>query len=785
MSDPLSSYRKKRDFRRTAEPEGRAGDGGGHRFVVQKHAARRLHWDFRLEEDGVLRSWAVTRGPSLDSADRRLAVRTEDHPLDYAAFEGTIPQGEYGGGTVMLWDQGTWAPLSGSIADGHLHFRLEGVRMQGEWLLIRMKGRAGERGENWLLRKIDDEHAGGSDRLVTQALTSVATGRTMQDIADGAPSAPPVALPAFRPVQLATLVDTIPSGSGWIHEVKYDGYRGLLAIGGGQARFHTRSGLDWSDRFASIVAAAARLPVRSALIDGEAVALDRDGRPDFSTLQAALDGGGRKLLFFAFDLLELDGEDLGALPNRVRKERLRGLIGAASGPIHFAEHVEGSGEALFATLCGQGYEGIVSKRANAPYVGRRIGAWLKIKCLNRQEFVIIGWTESRTRTRPFASLLLAQDGHYAGRVGTGFDARDLEDLARRFAKRARATPAVDVPRPMQRGAHWIEPDLVAEIAFAEFTADNVVRHASYVGLRGDKPASEVRQEVSMPVIAPKISNADRVLFPEAGVTKGALADYYAAIAPTILPWVADRPISLVRCPQGRAKQCFFQKHDAGSFGEAVHHVDIVEKDGEVEPYLYVSDAAGLLACVQMGTIEFHGWGARVSDIERPDRMVFDLDPDEGLGFDRVKAAAEDLRRHLADLGLASFPLLSGGKGLHVVVPLTPEAEWPVVKDFARRFAVALATAEPERFTAKLSKASRKGRIFIDWLRNQRGGTAIMPWSVRARAGAPVAMPVGWSELDAITSPGCHALADIDAVLARVAVRALSGWGQASQVLPDR
>lgn len=784
MSDPLARYNAKRDFRRTEEPAGKKGRASGNGFIVQKHDATRLHWDFRLEQDGVLKSWAVTRGPSLDPADKRLAVRTEDHPLSYATFEGTIPAGEYGGGTVMLWDRGQWFPIGGSIEKGHLHFRLEGERMKGEWLLVRMKGRPKERNENWLLRKVEDAYAGGADELVEHALTSVDTGRTMQDIAEGRTARKRAArrlpMPEFRPVQLATLVDTVPPGNQWIHEVKYDGYRGLIAVGGRRARFFTRSGLDWSDRFPEIVAAAATLPASSALIDGEVVALDVEGRPNFSRLQAAIEEASGTLVYFAFDLLALDGEDIARLPNIERKERLRALLPAPVGPIHYADHVSGSGEKLFDAMCAAKYEGIVSKRASAAYVGRRTTSWVKVKCLNRQEFVIIGWTKSSTRARPFASLLLAQDGRYAGRVGTGFSARTLDMLAEKFARRKRDKPPVEVPRAMQRGVQWIEPDLVAEIAFAEFTADNVVRHASFIGLREDKPAETVRQERAM-----KISNADRVLFPEAGITKGQLADYYQAIAEAMLPWVADRPISLVRCPQGRAKQCFFQKHDAGSFGEKVRHVDVREKDGSVEPYLYISDAAGLLTCVQMGTIEFHGWGSRVDDIERPDRMVFDLDPDTAVDFEAVKKAARDLKRHLSDLGLVSFPLLSGGKGLHVVVPLTPGAEWPAVKDFSHRFALALAEAEPDRFTAALSKARRKGRIFIDYLRNQRGATAIMPYSVRARTGAPVSMPVAWSELDEIKAANLFTLDDLDAVLKRRSGRALRGWGIADQMLPDR
>jgi bifunctional non-homologous end joining protein LigD len=806
--DPLERYNAKRDFSRTAEPAGTLAAGHGNAFMVQKHDATRLHWDFRLEVDGVLKSWAVTRGPSLDPNEKRLAVRTEDHPLSYATFEGTIPAGEYGGGTVMLWDRGTWSPIKGkSAADiekGHLHFVLDGERMKGEWLLIRLRPRGKEKRENWLLRKIEDAEAGGTDTLVETALTSVATGRTMQEIAEGKKAKATAGRtaaksarrktstarpPAYDAPQLCTLVDHVPTGAEWIHEVKYDGYRAMVAVGGGTAKVYTRSGLDWTDKFPGIAEAAAALAVDSALIDGEVVAF-KDGRPDFSTLKDAIGAGGAMTLF-AFDLLECDGEDLRGLPNVTRKERLRALVGAGEERLRFAEHVLGAGEQLFETMCREGYEGVVSKRADAPYRGRRTSAWLKTKCIRRQEFVIVGWLPS-TKSRGFRSLLLGvHDGdtlRYAGKVGTGFDAATMDELRNRLDKIARKTATLDAPRAAVKGAHWVKPTLVAEVAFAETTPDGVLRHSSFIGLRGDKPAAEVVAErpISVPPTKStiKVSSRERVIFPESEVTKGDLADYYAEIAGVMLPWAGHRPVSLVRCPQGRARQCFFQKHDAGSFGDAVHQVPIREKDGSTEDYLYVDDADGLVACVQMGTIEFHGWGSRIDALERPDRMVFDLDPDEGLGFEETKRAAVHLKEQLAELGLVSFPLLSGGKGVHVVVPLTPQAEWPAVRDFAERFARALAQAEPERFVAVMSKAKRKGRIFIDYLRNQRGATAIMPYAARARAGAPVAAPVSWTELRDLDTAAHWHVGDAAALIARANGRALAGWGVAAQVLPD-
>ncbi len=815
-ADPLARYNAKRDFSRTAEPAGTLAPGNGNSFMVQKHDATRLHWDFRLELDGVLKSWAVTRGPSLDPDEKRLAVRTEDHPLSYATFEGTIPKSEYGGGTVMLWDRGTWSPIAGKSAHdvdkGHLHVVLDGERMKGEWLLIRLRPRGKEKAENWLLRKIDDAYAGGTDTLVETALTSVATGRTMQEIAEGAPphdesaaarakpaKAKPLkrarkaTLPAYEPPQLCTLVDSVPSGSDWIHEVKYDGYRALIAVADGQAKVYTRNGLDWTDTFAGIASAAAALPVSSALIDGEIVAF-KDGRPDFSTLKDAISAGGAMTLF-AFDLLEQDGEDLRGLANVQRKERLRALVGAGEARLQFAEHVTGAGEQLFETMCREGFEGVVSKKADAPYRGRRTQAWLKVKCTRRQEFVVVGWTPSDKR-RGFRSLLLGvnEDGalRYAGKVGTGFSAALIEELTAKLEKLERKTPTVAAPRAAVRGARWASPKLVAEIAFAETTPDGVLRHSSFLGLRGDKTAAEVVAErpapapkaAAAPATSIKVSSRDRVIFPESEVTKGDLADHYLAVAGIMLPWVGHRPVSLVRCPQGRAKHCFFQKHDAGSFGDTVHQVPIREKDGSSENYLYVDSADGLVACVQMGTIEFHGWGSTVAALERPDRMVFDLDPDEDLAFADTKRAAEHLKEQLAELGLTSFPLLSGGKGVHVVVPLTPAAEWPEVRDFAERFARALAQAEPGRFVANMSKAKRKGRIFIDYLRNQRGATAIMPYAARARAGAPVAAPVSWTELRDLDTAARWHVGDAAELIARANGRSLKGWGVADQALPE-
>ncbi|OBX20503.1 DNA ligase D [Erythrobacter sp. QSSC1-22B] len=834
--DPLASYNAKRDFAKTAEPSGEPEpSAGGDLFIVQKHDATRLHWDLRLEIDGVLKSWAVTKGPSPDPDIKRLAVRTEDHPMSYAEFEGTIPKGEYGGGTVMLWDRGTWAPIAGKSASdidkGHLHFCLEGERMRGEWLLIRLKKKPGEKRENWLLRKLQDDHAQEGDALVQRELTSVLTGRAMAEIAadskgeyklagkkdeaflaqmekassrNSARTKPkrkrgkPAALPKFRKPQLATLVDAVPAGNRWMHEIKFDGYRALIAARGEEVRVYTRNGKDWTDKFGPLVEAVAALDLPSCLIDGEIVANDAAGNPDFSALQAVLKRGQGEqgkddaLIFHAFDLLELDGEDLTDLPNVERKERLEALLGDAPPPLHVADHVIGAGEKLYRAMCGASQEGIISKTIDGRYASRRSKAWVKVKCTRRQEFVVIGWKASAAKARPFASLLLAQhkEGElvYKGNVGTGFSQDDMAELAARLKRLERKTPPAEVDKVSSRKVTWVTPNLVAEIGFAEFTAGGNIRHGSFLGLRGDRPAEAVTPEIAeaapQPAAVVAISSRERVIFPDSGQTKGELADYYEAIAPVMLPFAGERPISLVRCPQGRAKKCFFQKHDSGALGDAVHAVAITEKDGGSEDYLFVEDARGLLQCVQMGTIEFHGWGSRSTAVELPDRMVFDLDPDEGLDFGNVKSAATDIRDRLADLGLVSFAMLSGGKGIHVVVPLTPGHGWAAHKDFSRRFAEALSLAEPDRFTATMSKAKRKGKIFIDWLRNQRGSTAVLPYSARARSGAPVAAPIAWNELKTIEDARLFTIGDAKKLVDRAASKSLGGWGFASQKLPD-
>ncbi|RUT34456.1 DNA ligase D [Arsenicitalea aurantiaca] len=831
----LKDYRAKRDFARTKEPDHvpakARGTGTAPIFVVQKHDATRLHFDFRFEFDGVLKSWAVTRGPSSNPKDKRLAVRVEDHPLAYADFEGVIPAGEYGGGTVMLWDIGTWSPIEDvktGLAEGKLKLRLDGQRMKGDWALVRMKPREKEKRENWLLIKEKDLEATEEDVLVPTHLTSVASGRTLEEIAAGKPGktktkpgkkpraekltrkakepstrvwtgGKAVALPAFRQPQLATLVDDVPEGRDWVFEMKYDGYRALAAIAGPEVRLFTRNGKDWTTQFGRLVEPLSRLTRSSALIDGEICAFDDKGRTDFSTLKDAL-SNGKALVYFAFDLLEADGEDLTRLPLTERKARLEALLGTIGrdAEIQYSEHVTGNGRKVLDTICREGHEGIIAKKADAPYRSERTRGWLKIKCSKRQEFVIAGWRPSDKR-RGFASLLLGtyEDGvlTYRGRVGTGFSGDDLETLQSALDARAIDKPAfAKVPRDIARAARWVRPELVAEIAFTEFTPDGVLRHPSFLGLRTDKPAEEITREDAAPADVEKkpaarpkatakprkpetlaledqdgiaaaekagvrLTSPDRVVFPGQGVTKAELVAYYAAVAPAMLPYVKDRPLSLLRCPQGRTKYCFFQKHDTGGFPDAIKSTLVVEKDGSEEDYFYVTDLAGLIAGVQMNVLEFHLWGARRDLIEKPERIIFDIDPDEGLGFEHVRQAAFDIRDALSALGLQTFPMVTGGKGVHVIAPLARRAEWPEVKAFCKAFANHMADAEPDRFTAALSKARRKGRMFIDYLRNERGSTAIAPFSTRSREGAPVAVPVSWDELTTIPAANAFGLGE--------------------------
>ncbi|MEW6121909.1 MAG: DNA ligase D [Pseudomonadota bacterium] len=840
----LDTYRAKRDF--TATPEPRGGRGKAARspaaaFVIQKHAARRLHYDLRLEMDGVLKSWAVTRGPSLVPGEKRLAVHVEDHPLDYGSFEGTIPEGHYGAGRVILWDRGTWTPVGDpakGLKKGHLEFTLAGEKLTGRWHLVRMAPRPGEKTDNWLLIKAEDEAARGQDDpdITQSAPLSVVSGRTVEDVgtmppkgkaatakaaqspatgrkapikatkptrktgaaktASGkAPSpedlpkgAKAAGLPDFVPPALASLAARAPGGSRYLHEIKFDGYRIQARLEDGRVRLLTRTGLDWTERFgADLAAAIARLPARAALLDGEVVVEGGTGASDFSALQADLsEGRSDRFVYYAFDLLHLDGYDLTAVPLEARKAMLERLVGpapdgAAKTSLRYSAHFEDDGALVLQHACRLSLEGVVSKVKDAPYRSGRTRDWIKSKCAERQEFVIGGFVPSTTTRGAIGSLALGvfEKGRlaYVGRVGTGFSNRVARDLHTLLAADAtKASPfAGRLTAEEARGVTFVAPVKVAEVEFRAWTGDGHLRHAAFRGLRDDKPAAEVvREPASTPQAAPPpkrrvaLTHPDRVYWPDAGVTKEGLADYYAEVWPRIAPFVAGRPLALVRCPEGIEGPHFFQKHPWKGAHKAILHVpDPADPKGA--PFVAIRDLDGLMALVQGAALEIHPFGAPLSDWERPDILVMDLDPGEGVGWEAVIAAAEEVKARLEAAGLAAFVKNSGGKGLHVCAPLKPKAQWPEVKAFAKAMADAMAADAPDRFVSTIAKAKRRGRILVDYLRNQRGATAVAPYSTRARPGAAVSMPVAWEELSADLGPDHFTVLNAPTRLAHLAV----------------
>ena len=783
----LETYRRKRDFNRTPEPKGRADkSSAGNSFVIQKHDARRLHYDFRLEMDGVLKSWAVTRGPSLVPSEKRLAVHVEDHPLDYGDFEGTIPKGEYGGGTVIVWDRGTWTPLGDAergLAKGHLEFELDGDKLKGRWHLVRMARRPREKRDNWLLIKGDDEQArdDGDPDILEERPESAKTGRQIADVAAEEPGwssktgriekkAPArkggkaAKMPDFVPPQLATLKPQAPTGKGWVHEIKFDGYRLQARIEDGDVRLLTRSGLDWTEKFGKAVPAAlAKLPARHAIMDGELVVEGAGGASDFSALQAELSAGRNdRFVFFAFDLLYLDGKDLQGLPLLGRKAALEALLANAPDALRYSEHFEEEGEMVLRHACRLSLEGVVSKRANGKYRSGRGRDWIKSKCAERQEFVIGGYVPSTTSDEAIGSLVLGvfENGRlrHAGRAGTGFSRLVAQDLYRRLEALERKTSPFDakLDATARRGVRFVKPELVAEVEFRTWTADGLVRHAAFRGLREDKPAKEIVREGedAMAQKAParvaskvKLTHPDRVYWKDAGVTKAGLASYYTQVWRFMAPHVSSRPLALLRCPGGTAQQCFFQKHGwKGMSGEILTVVDPQDKNDDT--LIAIDSLDGLIGLVQGAALEIHPWQASTGDLDRPDQLVIDLDPGEGVRWQAMIDAAREVKDRLERTGLTPFVKTTGGKGLHVVAPLEPQAGWDEVKAFARAVADAMEADDPERFIARSTKSERKGRIFVDYLRNGRNNTAIAPYSTRARAGATVAMPLGWDELDA-------------------------------------
>ncbi|MBI2740350.1 MAG: DNA ligase D [Rhodospirillales bacterium] len=850
--DGLATYRAKRDFSQTDEPSGKEAVASSQelRFVIQRHDATRLHYDFRLELDGVFLSWAVTKGPSLDPAVKRLAVQTEDHPLDYGDFEGIIPEGQYGGGTVQLWDRGYWRPIGDpqeGLKKGDLKFVLEGERLHGSWVLVRMKwDRKGGSGKksNWLLIKHRDEaaHEGDDDAILHDNETSVASGRTLDEIAIGKGRAPTPfmtskrrsagavwqgnkegggdkaaleeiktkprkisRMPGFVEPQLCKLVERAPAQSGWAHEVKFDGYRLQLRVEDGKARLRTRKGLDWTGKFEAIARQAEKLP--GCMIDGEAVALDAHGAPDFSALQAALsEGESGKLVFFAFDLLFAEGEDLRALPLRDRKARLQevldGLKGKHAG-LQYVEHFETAGDAVLESACRMHLEGIVSKELDAPYRSGRVGSWVKTKCRAGHEVVIGGWTSEGKRMR---SLLVGvHRGHgkdqklvSVGRVGTGFGEAIMRKLMPRLREvESKTSPFAPGASPRKEtGIHWARPELVAEIEFAGWTADGNVRQAAFKGLRADKPAEEVEAEEAVKpekakmakpvpkakraksrgvttgggpamVMGVSISNPNKPLWPDEmpPVTKLELARYYETVGDWMIEHLEGRPCSLVRTPDGiNGDQNFFQRHAAPGTS---HLLEQVKVRGDRKPYLQIDRVEGLAAVAQLGATELHPWNCQPGEPELPGRLVFDLDPAPDVKFNEVVKGALDVRKRLEALGLKAFCKTTGGKGLHVVTPLTADPkspDWDAAKTFAREICRQLAEDEPDRFVLNMAKKERSGRIFLDYLRNDRTSTAVAPMSTRARPGATVSMPLNWSQVKAGLAPGKFTIRTAPALL---------------------
>jgi bifunctional non-homologous end joining protein LigD len=877
MTGSLKDYERKRDFKVTSEPKPRRGRTRGSSFVIQKHAARRLHYDFRLELDGVLKSWAVARGPSLVPGEKRLAVHVEDHPLDYGTFEGTIPEGQYGAGSVMLWDRGTWIPEGDphkAYDKGHLDFSLDGEKLHGRWHLVRMRGKPGEKHENWLLIKSEDDaarHASDAD-ILEEEDRSVTTGRTIEEIgkdrksrqwssnkeaADeptaparatlspkrriaealrGSPAPkpaaaatksaaaarkptvakakPPPAKPSARKTarpraatkavtrkrahadtdaeshspslpsglhkaplayvspQLAQLAERAPEGAEWLHELKFDGYRMQAIKANGEARMWTRRGLDWTERFQPIAEAVETLSSDGVHLDGEIVVEDQAGISDFSQLQDVLkQGHSERLVYYVFDLLALDGKDLRHLPLLERKSLLQSALEGCDPVLRFSEHFEVAGGTMLAQVCTLGAEGIVSKRRDRAYKSGRTGDWLKAKCANRQEFVVAGFVPSTTSRKSIGSLILgyyrAKALIYAGRVGTGFSSDTASSLFKTLEAMRRSTPAfaATLPADARRGAVWTEPELVAEIEFRGWTGGEVLRQASFKGIREDKDPREIVREIarSEPVRqarAPtiRLTHPDRLLWPEAGITKEGLCDYYAEAWPMIAPHVTRRPLALVRCPMGTKAACFFQKHAWKGIPDVIRQYDDPQDDEKV---LGIEDLDGLLALVQSSVLEIHPWGASIDHLDQPDRLVFDLDPGEGVTWPEIVAGADEVRHRLRDLKLESFVKTSGGKGLHVVVPLVPTVDWDTAKAFCQSISLAMAKDSPDRFVATMSKAARPKRIYVDYLRNGRGATAVCAYSARAREKAGISVPLAWSELPATLSGEQFTLVNIN------------------------
>jgi bifunctional non-homologous end joining protein LigD len=878
----LEIYRKKRKFGVTAEPRGRIGRTSGHRYVIQKHAATRLHYDLRLELDGVMKSWAVTRGPSLDPNDKRLAVHVEDHPVEYNAFEGTIPKGEYGGGTVMIWDRGTWEPEGdphAALRKGHLVFDLHGEKLRGRWHLVRMRARERDKHENWLLMKGKDEEARGprDKDILEEKSRSVTTGRSIEEIAAGKgkrrvwhsnraarpgekaafrqkiseiaaktngkseKKMPPGSrgagrsrrtsaartaksdfsksdLPDFVPLSLATLYEQAPRGDNWLHEIKFDGYRMEARLDRGDVRLLTRKQQDWTHRFAPVAEAVAALPAKTALLDGEIVVENEKGVSDFSLLQTDLkDGRSDRFVYHVFDLLYLDGRDLTGEPLAVRKAALAGLLKKGKdGVLRYTDHFEEDGPLIYRHACDLGLEGIISKRRDAPYRSGRTDNFIKTKCRGRQELIVAGFSPSTVVPNAVGALTVAmrENGalHYAGRVGTGYTQKTARDLWKRLAPLRTDKRPIELPADERRkDVIWVKPQLVIDAEFAGITHGGVLRQASFKGIREDKDAGEVVREVaagktpagkpaknpsapSRPARTPAspktrkngggagagefhLTHPDRVYWPDAKVTKEDLAAHYVSVWDWISPHIVGRALSLVRAPEGITGETFFQKHIADNVKSSPLRRLVPGKDHDVIAVETVDD---LVALVQSGTLEIHVRGSRLDSLETCDRIVFDLDPGEGVTWTQIVAAAREIRERLKADKLDSFVKLSGGKGVHVVVPLN-DVDWDAAKTFSARVAARMAAESPKLYLAKMTKALRQGHIFIDYFRNSREATSVAPYSTRARPGAPVSAPVTWERLSRTTGGNDFTLLDLKK---RLKEDAWAEIGKVRQKLPD-
>ena len=863
-SKALELYRAKRDFSKTSEPSGAktaraTAKPENLRFVVQKHAARRLHYDLRLELDGVLKSWAVTKGPSLVAGNKRLAVHVEDHPLEYGDFEGVIPQGEYGAGSVIVWDCGRWIPIGDprkGYAKGHLKFSLRGDKIGGDWALVRMRPKRGERADNWLLIKAADDAARDKNEpdILEEKQDSILTGKPIEEIADD-PSArrwtrgeplkstdtftprqraraplasdkatafrqEPASKTALEPLRirfpkdarsariggfvapcLAAATATPPAGTKFVHEVKFDGYRLQAVLQKGQAVIRTRRGLDWTAKFPSLASAVAELPIKSAVFDGEAVVEDRGGIADFAALQEAIKAGRNgAITFYLFDLLHLNGHDVKPLPLLRRKEILERVVSTAppDGPLRYSAHFVSRGDELLQHVCRLGGEGIVSKRTDKPYRPGRNGDWLKAKCANRQEFIVIGYVPSSSTPKAIGSLVLGyyENGKllHAGRAGTGYNLQTARDLFAALEKARIDDPAAEGPLPAEarHNVRWVAPSLVAEVEFRGWTAANMLRQAAFKGLREDKAASEIVREAAPLERQPRakqppkpnvrLTHPDRLLWPRAGFTKGALADYYASIWNLIAPNIVGRPLALLRCPAGIDNGCFFQRHHWEGADPNILEIDDPEEE---KPLIGIANLDGLIALVQASAVEIHPWGSKAKALSKPDRLIFDLDPGPQIDWNDLVAAALEVRASLAGDKLESFVKTSGGKGLHVVAPVAPRETWEEAKDYCRALAEAMAGASPDRVTATMAKRERSGRIFVDYLRNGRGSTAAAAYSTRARPEASISMPVEWSELDAIGSADHFTLANSSRRLGGLGSDPWHGMDELKQQLPGK